>query len=75
MGTLKRMKNDKSTGMDGIVVEMLKNGDISLIDVLLNILNRCMESSVVPGHWNAAFLLTKRNVTEENVQIRGGKVY
>ena len=47
MVTLKNMKGGKAVGMDGIVVEMLKNGGISIIDWLLRIFNKCMESGVV----------------------------
>ena len=32
MGALKKMKGCKAPGMDGIVVEMLKKGGISIID-------------------------------------------
>ena len=48
MGALNNMKGGKATGMDHIVIEMLKTRGISLIDLLLRIFNRCMESSVVP---------------------------
>ena len=41
------MKGVKATRADGIVVEMLKNGGI-IIDWLLRIFSRCMESSVLP---------------------------
>ena len=41
IGELKKMKVGKAVGMDGIVVEMLKNGGISIIDGLLRIFNRC----------------------------------
>ena len=48
MGTLRKMKGGKAAGMDGIAVEMLKNGCINIIDWLLRIFNKCMESGVVP---------------------------
>ena len=35
MGALKKMKNGRAAGMDGIVVGILKNGGISIIDWLL----------------------------------------
>ena len=43
MGVLKKMKGGKEAGMDDIVVEMLKNGSISITDWLLRIFNKCME--------------------------------
>ena len=48
------MKGGKAAGMNGIVVEMLKNGGIRIIDWLLRIFNKCMESGVVPEDWKAA---------------------
>ena len=35
------MKRGKAADMDGIVVEMLKNGGISITDWLLRIFNKC----------------------------------
>ena len=49
MGSLKMMKGCKAAGVDGIVIEMLKNGGISIMDWLLRIFNKCIESGVVPG--------------------------
>ena len=48
--------------MDGIVVEMLKNGAINIINWLLRTFSRCMKSGVVPEDWKAAcfFLIYKR---------------
>ena len=40
MGALKKMKDDKATGMDGTFVEMLKSGGISITDWLLRIFTR-----------------------------------
>ena len=57
MVALKMMKGGKAAGRDGIVVEMLKNGGISLIDWLLRIFNNCMESGVVREDWKAACIV------------------
>ena len=57
MGTLKKMRSSKKPGLDGIMVKILKNGGISIIDWLLRIINRCMESGVVPEYWNAACIV------------------
>ena len=65
MGALKKMKGGKAAGMDGIVVEMLKNGGISIIDWLLRILYRCKLSGVVPEVWKSA----------RTLPIYKGKVY
>ena len=53
MGALKKMKDGKAAGMNGIVVEMLKTEGINIIDWLLRIFSRCMESGVVPEDWKA----------------------
>ena len=37
IGALKKMKSGKAAGMDGIVVEMLKNGSNNIIERLLRI--------------------------------------
>ena len=42
IGALKKMKGCKAAAMDGVVVEILKNGGISIIDLLLRIFNKCM---------------------------------
>ena len=56
-GALKKMKGGKAAGMDGIVVEMLKNGGITIIDWLLRIFNKYMESGVVPEDSKAAYIV------------------
>ena len=57
-----KMKSDKASGMDSIVVEMWKNRDISIIDWMLRIYNKCMNSGVVPED-------LKEKVTEEILLI------
>ena len=54
MCALKKMEGGKAAGMDDIVVEMLRNGGISIIDWLLRKFNRCMGSGVVPEDQKAA---------------------
>ena len=51
------MKGGKAAGIDGIVVEMLKNGGISIINWLLRIFNKCMESGVVPDDWKVGCIV------------------
>ena len=47
IGARKKVKGGKSAAMDGTVVEMLKNGVISITDLLLRIFNKCMKSGGV----------------------------
>ena len=46
------MKGVKVATMVGIIVEMLKSGDISIIDWLLRIFKRCIESCVSSRYTN-----------------------
>ena len=50
MNALKKMKRGKAAGMNGIAVEMLKYGGVSLVN-WLRIFNRCMELRVVSENW------------------------
>ena len=52
-----KITGGKVAGMDGIVVEMLNKGSISIIDWLLKISNICMESGVVTDDRNAACIV------------------
>ena len=47
----------KQTGICSIVVEMIKNGVISIIDWLLRIFSRCRESGVGAEGWKAACIV------------------
>ena len=51
------MEIGKAASMDGIAVEMLQIGDVNTIDWLLRILNRCVESGVVPESWKASCIV------------------
>ena len=51
MSAIKKWKARKAAGMDGIVEEMLKFGDVIIIDWLVNIFNRRMELGAVPENW------------------------
>ena len=57
ISSLKKMERGKAAGMDGIAVEMLKNGGISIIDWLLRIFNKCMESGAVPADWKVVCIV------------------
>ena len=57
MVTLKKMKGGKAAGMNGIVIEMLKSGGISIIAYLVRIFSRCMESCVVLEDWKTACIV------------------
>ena len=69
MSALKKMKSGKAAGMDGTVVEILKSGDINIIDWLLRIFNRCMGLVLYQriGRQCVSSRYTKGKVTEEIV--------
>ena len=54
------MKGGKAGVMDGIVIEMLNNGGISITDWLLRIFNRCMESGGLEGSVYRLCILRER---------------
>ena len=54
---LKKMKNGKSAGLDGICVEMLKEGGQTIVYWLGRILNACWREGRVPQDWQDACLV------------------
>ena len=69
MVALKKMKGGKAAAMDGIVVEMLKKGGISIIDWLLRIFNKYLVlfQRIVRRHVSSQY--TKEKGTGEIVLI------
>ena len=47
----------KESRMNGFVLEMLKNGGITIIEWLLRIFNICMEFGAVPENWKATCII------------------
>ena len=60
IGALKKMKGGKAGVMDGIVIEMLNNGGISITDWFLRIFNKCMESGGLEGSVYRLCILRER---------------
>ena len=56
-GVLKKMKGGKVAGMYGILVKNVKNECICIIDRLLRIFNKYMESGVVAEDWKVASIV------------------
>ena len=57
MSELKKIKGGKSTSMDGIIVQMLKNGGINVNDWMLRMFNIYMDTGVVPEDWKVACII------------------
>ena len=55
----KALKNEEreSTGMDGIFVEMLQSGDISMLKWLVRVMNVCWMEGRVPQDWQDSCLV------------------
>ena len=77
MGSLKKMKGVKVSGIYGIPVKTSENGGTGIIDRFLRIFNRYIKSGVVPetGRQRVSSRYTKGRVTEEVVQVIEGQVY
>lgn len=53
---LKSMKNNKAPGDDGLTVDTIKAGGEHLINIIKDILNRCIHQGEVPTSWNNAIV-------------------
>ena len=62
MWVLKKMRDGKADGMDGIVKDVLKNEGIRMIDWLLRISNRCNESGVVKEDYTRVYGISIQRV-------------
>ena len=56
-GALKMMKCGKAACLYSTLVKFLKRRGISIIDKLLEIFNKCMETGFVPKDWKVAYIV------------------
>lgn len=54
---LRKLKNGKASGVDGITGEMLKFGDTVLDEWLCILLNACLREAIVPNDWKSAVII------------------
>lgn len=54
---LKKMKNNKASGKDGIITEAIKLGGPTLIGVLEKIFNLCLKNQDIPSSWNNSIMI------------------
>ncbi len=54
---LKKMKNGKSTGSDGIVVELMKEGGTLLKNEILSLLNKIWGDERIPEEWGKTVIV------------------
>ena len=55
---IKLMKNDKSSGTDGMIVEMYKNGLMQVVSFSVTLFNVIFDTSVFPSQWCEAIILS-----------------
>ena len=51
VNAIKKLKNNKACGFDGILNEFLKNSNLEVRNVLLKIFNVILESGIFPSEW------------------------
>ena len=56
--TLKKLKNNKGVGLDGISYEFYKNGGVWMVRALHILYMKVWDEEVVPLKWNELLLLT-----------------
>ena len=54
---LNEMKGGKAPGMDGVRVETLKEGDVTVLEWLVRVFNICLILSIVPVDWVIACMV------------------
>lgn len=54
---IKKMKNDKAPGEDGIAVELIKEGGEVLREKVLELMNECWRRKEVPENWGKTILI------------------
>ena len=61
---LNEMKGGKAPGLDGVRVEMLKEGGVTVLEWLVRVFNVCFMLSIVPMHWVIACMVPLYKVRE-----------
>lgn len=64
---LSEMKNNKSPGDDGVVIEAIKLGGNEIIQTLAKLFTECIYQGTTPSHWNNAVIVLlhkKGDITE-----------
>lgn len=51
---LSKMKKNKACGDDGIVVEAIKTGALTLLKKIRSLFNICLQVSTIPAKWSNA---------------------
>ena len=54
---LNETKGSKTPGMDGVRVEMVKEGGVAVLEWLVRVFNICFMLSIVPVDWVTAYMV------------------
>jgi hypothetical protein len=57
IGRVRKLKNGKSPGIDGITGEMIKNGGENVIDWIWKLCNKAFAEGIVPKDWSRAVIV------------------
>ncbi|XP_030746034.1 uncharacterized protein LOC115874876 [Sitophilus oryzae] len=70
---LKKIKNNKSPGKDGITTEMLKYGGKAVVNTLYILLNKILIEKIIPNDWKESItiILHKKDWEEKGIKIYG----
>lgn len=56
-GALSEMKNNKTPGEDGLVIEAIKMGGNKLLQAIKTLFNACLSKGTTPSEWNNAVII------------------
>ena len=57
VGRVRKLKNGKSAGSDGVTGEMIKNGGKCVIDWIWKLCNKAFVEGIVPKDWRRAIIV------------------
>lgn len=70
---LRSLKNNKASGFDGIINEMLKHGQSQLLGCLVKLFNSVLSSGIYPTQWGQGYInpLHKKGAKDDPANYRG----
>jgi len=63
---IKAMKRDKAPGIDGIVPDLIKEGEETLLEPLRTLLNLCLHERKIPEDWNKLLTILLHKKGDKN---------
>ena len=65
-----KLKNEKVTGKDEVILKMIKGGGDRVVDWIWRVCNTAFESGVVPEEWRSAVIVPYTRVKERGLNVR-----